>query len=99
VEFFNKFLEDELKEFAVSWAQLGKTYSSSWSFQIGEKELEVVNPSQKCVILTVPWAHFDAEKIKRLVGDIQLAKDTIVESEKGLRALGISPNTEWRTAF
>ena len=93
-------LEDDLKKFAVSWTQLGRTCSSSWSFQIGDKNLEVLNPSQNnSVFLTVPWAHFDAETIKRLIGDIQQAKNAIVESDKGLRALGVNPSTEGYITF
>jgi sugar-specific transcriptional regulator TrmB len=84
-------LEHELSKFTSSWTQAGKTCTSSWSYQIGEKALEVVNPSQKCTILTVPWVHFDAETIKRLLADIQTTKDAIVEANRGLRALGINP--------
>lgn len=89
-------LESELKKFAISWMGLGNTCSSSsWSFEIDKIELQVVNPSQSCTILTVPWAHFDAETIKRLLGDIQQTKDALAEAEKGLHALGISTTQEF----
>jgi hypothetical protein len=37
----------------------------------------------------VPWKHFDAEAIKRLLGDIEKAGKELAEVESGLRKLGI----------
>jgi hypothetical protein len=85
-------LGDELKEFSSSWKELGQQ-SSDWrgrSFQIGENSLRILNPSRNmCEIATVPWAHFDVEKVKHLFGDIQQTKDALDEVEAKLSALGI----------
>jgi hypothetical protein len=86
-------LESELKEFANSWMQLGHEglHSHGRAFQIDEESLTVRNPTQSlAVILTVPWEHFDAEKIKHLFGDFQQTRDALTEAEKELRALGVS---------
>ena len=84
-------LESDLKKFALSWSEMGALHqhSGSWDYQIGEKELEVLNPSRQfCNILTVQWEHFDAVRIKLLLGDIQQTKNSLAEAEKGLRDLG-----------
>jgi len=85
-------LDDELKEFARSWNDLSKTSSgiNSRAFRIGDKELTVINTSRSMeTIATVPWKHFDAEAIKRLLRDIQQTSEELSEAESGLRALGI----------
>ena len=85
-------LDDELREFSQSWNELSRTCAgtNSRAFRINETELTVLNTSRAMEpIATVPWRHFEAEAIKRLVGDIQQTSEELSEAERGLRALGI----------
>ena len=85
-------LDNELHEFARSWSTLARTLPglNIRSVQIGENELTSLNISRSMQpIALVLWKHFDAEAIKRLLGDIQRTSEALNQAEGGLRVLGI----------
>lgn len=85
-------LENELKQFAASWAEMGRLCSRSqdWTFEIDDKGIAVFNQHKtRDQIGYAPSLHFDWERIKLLIGNLQQSEEELVIANQELRALGI----------
>jgi len=83
-------LENEWSKFASSWVKLGRA-GSSFTVRFDEKNVNVLNPSQKmCVVETVPQAHFDLEAMRRLCFDLEETRAALGVLQVQLRDLGVT---------
>lgn len=83
-------LEREAREFSESLMKLGREITQGWKFVIEESELVMLNPHRQMEeIARVPWKHFDADAIKRLLADAEQARELLGKAKAELRSHGV----------
>jgi hypothetical protein len=82
-------LENELRKFAASWREVERFCASpdGWTFRLDDEKLIVVN-SRNQNIASAPWLHFDAARLKTLIGDLQQTKEALEIADEEMRRIG-----------
>lgn len=82
-------MEDTARKLFASWGAVARQ-ALSRRFLIEESYLRFANADRSHGdIDAVPWEHFDAEKLKRLLADIQETRVALEQKSQALKAHGL----------
>lgn len=81
-------LEEVLEALTTSWGVMALllTKASERIIRIDEERLTVLSARGK-VLASAPWLHFNAARIKELLGDLQRTREALDKANRGLHVV------------